>query len=91
MGVPRMEYWVMRVVLRQGRAAQLDLFSGVDATGTLRFAKPSDGFVMLPDNSIAEPVEVFDVEERAHEHREALRAKHPADDFRVIMNGDANV
>lgn len=91
--VPRIEYWVVRVVLHQGRrsASQMDLFAGVDSAGRVQYAKPSDGFVMLPDNTIAEPVEVFDgvgAEEAAHRRREVLRTQHPAEDFRVILNGD---
>lgn len=78
----------MRIVLHQGRILQLDLFSGVNATGQLATAKPSAGFVMLPDNSIAEPVEVFDDELQAHAHREVMRKRHPGEDFRVILNSD---
>lgn len=88
--VPRVEYWVMRVVLHRGArcAGQMDLLSGISTAGHIAYARPSDGFVLLGDACIAEPVEVFEDEESAHRHRDELRAKHPVEDFRVIMNGD---
>jgi hypothetical protein len=82
------EYWVMRVVLHHGRQTQLNLFAGVDATGKLLVCKPSDGFVLLPDYAIAEPVEVYDVELEAHIARDLMASEHPAEDFRVILNSD---
>jgi hypothetical protein len=84
------EFWVMRVVLHRGHhaALQTDLLSGVAATGEVCSVNASDGFVLLPDAAIAEPIEVFDDEHAAHLHREIMRAKHPGEDFRVILNSD---
>jgi len=80
----------MRVLLHQGVPVQLDLMTpgariaceACIMTGTL---------AMLPDGSIAEPVEVFDAEEMAHEHRRQLVVKHPGVDFRVVISADVTV
>ncbi len=81
------EYWVMRVMLHQGRKIQLDLLTET-SRATVQVALDKGALAMLPDNSIAEPVEVFAEELDAHAYREALRKKHPNEDFRVIMNAD---
>lgn len=84
------EYWVMRVILHHGRKVQLDLLQPTErAEVTARL--DNGALVMMPDASIAEPVEVFSDELEAHAHREAMRKKHPAEDFRVILNGDVPV
>lgn len=79
------EYWVMRVMLHRGRKLQLDLLTDT-SRATVQAAIDRGALALLPDDSIAEPVEVFDDELQAHAHREALRKKHPAEDFRVILN-----
>lgn len=84
---PRVEYWVMRVLLHQGRPLQLDLLApGVRIAATKCI--DAGTLAMLPDGCIVEPVEVFDEEARAHEHRALLVEKHPHDDFRVVLNAD---
>lgn len=79
------EYWVMRVMLHQGRKVQLELMTPT-SRATIQVAIDKGALAMLPDNSIAEPVEVFADEVDAHAYRETLRKKHPDEDFRVILN-----
>lgn len=80
------EFWVMRVLLHQGRKVQLDLLTDT-SRASVQVALDRGALALLPDGSIAEPVEVFSDELEAHAYREALRKKHPSEDFRVIMNG----
>ena len=49
----------------------------------------SGQLALLPDDSIAEPVEVFTRELDAHAHREKLMRDNPGSDYRVILNADA--
>lgn len=77
----------MRVLLHQGRKVQLDLLTPT-SRADVQVNIDNGKLAVLPDGSIAEPVEVFDEELPAHSHREKLRAKHPGEDFRVILNGD---
>lgn len=79
------EYWVMRVMLHQGRKVQLELMTAT-SRATIQVQLDRGALAMLPDNSIAEPVEVFDDEVDAHAYRETLRRKHPDEDFRVILS-----
>lgn len=81
------EYWVMRVMLHQGRQVQLNLLTPT-SRASVQVAIDKGALALLPDNSIAEPVEVFAAEIDAHAYREALRKKHPNEDFRVILNAD---
>lgn len=81
------EFWVMRVLLHQGVKVQLDLLTP-SSRAQIVGAIDKGALALLPDSSIAEPVEVFDDEHQAHVYRETLRKKHPAEDFRVILNGD---
>jgi len=88
--LPNVEYWVMRVMLHQGRRVQLDIMSPGAAIATLALVNTGD-LAMLPDGSIAEPMEVFEgvnAELRAHAHREELQKKNPREDYRVILNAD---
>jgi hypothetical protein len=77
----------MRVLLHQGRTVQLSLLTPT-SRATIQTGLDSGSLAMLPDNAIAEPVEVFDDEIKAHEHREIMRRKHPGEDFRVILNAE---
>jgi hypothetical protein len=81
----RTEYWVMRVVLHNRKprtpAAHIAVMALVNA-GT---------FCLLPSQDIVEPVEVFDEERQAQEHREQLLREFPHEDFRIVMNTDADV
>lgn len=87
---PITEYWVMRVMLHQGRKVQLDLLTET-SRATVQVEIDRGALALLPDGSIAEPVEVFSDELDAHAHREALRKKHPDEDFRVILNSSVPV
>lgn len=82
----KQEFWVMRVLLHRGRKVQLDLLTET-SRATVQVAIDRGALALLPDSSIAEPVQVFDVELDAHAYREQLRRKHPSEDFRVILNG----
>jgi hypothetical protein len=75
----------MRVMLHQGRKVQLELLTET-SRATLQVALDRGALTVLPDNSIAEPVEVFEDEVDAHAYRETLRKKHPNEDFRVILS-----
>jgi hypothetical protein len=75
----------MRVMLHQGRKVQLELLTET-SRATIQVAIDRGALAMLPDNSIAEPVEVFEDELDAHAYRETLRRKHPAEDFRVVLS-----
>lgn len=77
----------MRVLMHRGRAVQLELLSE-SSRAQITTSVESGRLALLPDNSIAEPVEVFDDETEAHLHREAMRKKHPHEDFRVVLNSD---
>jgi hypothetical protein len=79
------EYWVMRVLLHQGRKVQLDLLTPT-SRAEVEVQLGNGKLAQLPDGSIAEPVEVFEEEIPAHAHREQLRRKHPNEDFRVILS-----
>jgi len=46
-------------------------------------------FAMMPDGTICEPVEVFELQLDAQAHAAELKKKHPGEDFRVIINMDA--
>lgn len=83
---PKSEYWVMRVLLHQGRKVQLDLLTETSRASIVAAIDKGALAMLPPDNSIAEPVEVFDDENEAHAYREALRKKHPSEDFRVILS-----
>lgn len=72
-------------MLHQGRKVQLELLTDT-SRATLQVAIDRGALAVLPDNSIAEPVEVFEDEVDAHAYRETLRRKHPDEDFRVILN-----
>lgn len=84
---PKAEYWVMRVLLHQGRPVQLSMMTPGALLATT-MAVNAGTLAMLPDGSICEPVEVFDDEPLAHEHRRTLMERHPGTDFRVVLNAD---
>jgi hypothetical protein len=84
----------MRVLLHErgtrfGRPVQLSLahMSPGALVATAALVNTGD-LALLPDGSIAEPVEVFDREVDAHAHREKLMRDCPGQDFRVILNSD---
>lgn len=85
---PVVEFWVMRVLLHQGRRVQLDMMTPGACVATLALINTGD-LAMLPDGCIAEPVEVFDTELDARAHREKLLRDNPGADYRVVFNGDA--
>jgi len=87
--LPNVEYWVMRVMLHQGRRVQLDMMRPGAFIATIALVNTGD-LVMLPDGSIAEPVEVFGVEMDAHARREKLMRDNPGSDYRVILNGNVS-
>jgi hypothetical protein len=78
-------------MLHQGRVpVQLDMMSPGAYVATLALIT-AGSLAMLPDGAICEPVEVFRDEESAHEHRAQLAAKHPREDFRVLLSADVSV
>jgi hypothetical protein len=81
----------MRVMLHEGRQpVQLSMMTPGAYVATLALIT-AGSLAMLPDGSICEPVEVFDHEPAAHEHRAQLAEKHPREDFRVVMNTDLTI
>ena len=91
MSVPVVEYWVMRVLLHEsGRPLQMDMLAPGVRIAT-RACVETGTLAMLPDGSICEPVEVFDVEEMAHEHRSKLQGEHKGADFRVVLTAGVTV
>lgn len=85
----------MRVLLHNGpngaRQLTLDTVMTMPARVAVTAAIATGKLAVLPDNTIAEPVEVFETEADAREHRRKLRAAHPSTDFRVVMNTDVSV
>ncbi len=85
------EFWVMRVLLHQGRQpVQLDMMTPGAYLATQALIA-AGSLAMLPDGSICEPVEVFEIEHDAHAYRAKLAGEHPGEDFRVILNADVTV
>ncbi len=84
------EYWVMRVMLHRGKPAELTNMTPGAQVAVLALIN-TGAYALLPDHSIAEPVEVFDNEADAHEHREQLLRRYRTEDYRVILNADVNV
>lgn len=85
----KQEYWVMRVMLHQGRAVQLSLaFMSPGALEATIALLNAGELALMPDNSIVEPVEGFSEEHDALALRERLTRQHPAEDFRVVMTMD---
>lgn len=80
-----MSYWVVRVVLHEGRPVQLSMLSP-GMVEVVALEVDAGAFALLPDGSICEPIEGFDLEHEAHECRVSLLAKHPTTDFRVTMS-----
>lgn len=91
----RPEFWVMRVLMHDGPRGAVQLTLDTVMTMPARVAVnaciAAGKLAVLPDNTIAEPVEVFDTEQEAREHRRKLQAAHPSTDFRVVMNADVPV
>ena len=87
---PLAEYWVMRVMLHEGHTVQLDLMTPGARIAT-EVAIAAGSLAMLPDGSICEPVEVFAEELAARAHRLTLIKKHPAEDFRIVLNADVTI
>lgn len=93
--VPRPEYWVMRVLMHNGPhgAVQLtlDIAMTLPARVAVNVAIASGKLAVLPDDSIAEPVEVFDTESEARAYMGILKKQHPSTDFRLVMSADVPV
>lgn len=83
------EFWVVRVLLHQGRRVQLSMMSPGAYVATVALITAGE-LMMLPDGSIAEPVEVRDAELDAHALREQLLRDNPGSDYRVVMNADVS-
>jgi hypothetical protein len=81
------EFWVMHVLVhfdgKRRRQLTLDI-----APAPVVAQVNAGAYVLLPDQCIAEPIEVFEEQRKAEEHREQLVAKYPHEDFRVILNTD---
>lgn len=83
---PAMEYWVMRVLLHEGRGpVQLSLMTPGAYIATMALIT-AGSLAMLPDGCICEPVEVFDEQEQAHELRARLMRENTGADFRVVIS-----
>lgn len=84
----------MRVLLHQGPRGcvpvQLDMMTP-GARIACEVCINTGTLAMLPDGSIAEPVEVFDTDVEAREHRTQMLAKWPELDLRIILNADVAV
>lgn len=85
----KQEYWVMRVMLHQGKRVQLslDFMTAPAMAATVALINLGE-YALLPDNSIAEPVQGFDEECDSHALREKLARENPAEEFRVVMTMD---
>lgn len=86
----RHEYWVMRVLMHNGprgaRQLTLDVAMSLPARVAVTACIASGKLAVLPDDTIAEPVEVFDDEMEARRHKERLQAAHPSTEFRIVMS-----
>lgn len=77
----------MRVLLHQG--ARVTLANMTPSASIAVIACINTGsLALLPDNSIAEPVEVFASEMDAQAHREKMVRDNPGQDFRVVLNAE---
>jgi hypothetical protein len=88
------EYWVMRRwrMYKDGKYYPVTLSMMTPSAQVATLALLSQGkLACLPDDTLAEPVEVFDTEQQAIEHRRVLTTKHPDEDFRVVMNVDVEL
>lgn len=82
-------YWVMRVMLHEGKKVQLSLaFMSPGALEATTALINTGELALMPDGSIAEPVEGYLEEHNAHAAREKLQAQYPAEDFRVVITMD---
>lgn len=86
------EFWVLRALLHQhgkarGRPVNLDHCTPASMVAVLALVNTGD-YVLLPDGTICEPVEVYVSQVDAEAEREKLALTYPAEDFRVIMNLD---
>lgn len=94
----KVEFWIMRVVLHQGRRLKLTSEMTPSARLAVMACVSAGKLAVLPDNSIAEPVECFesdssqdgqaDAQTRAREHMVKLQREHPDEDFRLVLNAD---
>lgn len=97
----KVEFWVVRVVLHGPKGArfrvnlrsvaELGMGGRPEAATVLASIAKGELCVMPSDNSIAEPVEVFEgagANDRANARASELAAKFPDDEFRVCMNAD---
>jgi hypothetical protein len=83
------EYWVMRVC-RALRTNEPIVFSQCDAATqiTVNALAYLGKLCIMPDGTVTEPIEVFDVEADAQAHRLFCRRRWPREDFRVVINAD---
>lgn len=84
---PKVEYWVMRVLTDEDGPVTLDRCTPA-STIAINSLCMLGHMAILPDRTIAEPVEVFEAEALAHKHRAELVREYPREDFRVVMNAD---
>jgi hypothetical protein len=86
MGKPITEYWVMRVLYHNGRQLAMDSQMTTAAYLSVSALVATGDLCLLPDNTLAEPVECCRSEEEAHELRQKMRHDNPGVDFRVVLN-----
>jgi hypothetical protein len=87
------EFWVMRVLLHPGpqrRPVTFNTLPNNEHAAAMAHVARGD-LTVLPDNSIAEPVEMFSSQLEADGHREQLQLAMPGEDFRVILNSSVTV
>lgn len=87
------EFWVMRVLLHPGpirRKVTADNVPDSERAAVLA-AVDRGALTVLPDGCIAEPLLCFSVADDAHNRAAEETAKHPEEDFRVILNADVTL
>lgn len=85
------EFWVVRRWRKyvDGRywPVRLDEMTPTAKIATIAMLNQGK-LVIMPDDTIGEPVEVFEDEKSAAAHREVLTRRHPGEEFRVLLNVD---
>lgn len=85
----------MRVLIHNGPRGAVQLTLDVAMTLPARVAVnaciATGKLAVLPDNTIAEPVEVFEDESEARAYMGIMKRNHPSTDFRLVMNADVQV
>jgi hypothetical protein len=83
----------MRVLLHPGpmrKPKKLSHFTAGDQIAVMARVSRNE-LCVLPDDCIAEPVEVYEAQEVAHDMRNKLASDDPSNDYRVVLNTDAVV